>query len=184
MKKACVLLAEGFEEVEAITPVDFLRRAGIEVSLLGLGGLEVKGAHGVRVLAEAQLEKLAPEALFDAVVIPGGMPGATNLAKSEAVKALILRHFEKGKTVAAICASPAVVLHGACGILKGKRFTGYPGSEEMVTGARYAAEKVVVDGNLITSRGPGTAGDFALAIIEALAGKAKADQIAAGTLLR
>ncbi|MCE1197276.1 DJ-1/PfpI family protein [bacterium] len=184
MKRACVLLAEGFEEVEALTPIDYLRRGGVEVVTLGLGGLKVRGARSVEVSADATLEGAAAAGeSFDAVVIPGGMPGARNLAESRAARDLILRHSREGKIVAAICAAPAVVLHEACGLLAGRRYTCFPGMERRVAGAIHSAERVVVDGKLITSRAAGTAGEFAVAILGALAGKDQAEAIAESVLL-
>lgn len=183
MKKACVVLAEGFEEVEAITPVDYLRRAGIEVTLLGLGGLNIRGSHGITVTADVAIGKETVGLVFDAVIVPGGMPGAKHLAESASVVDLILRHYAAGKTVASICAGPAVVLYGACHLLQGKRFTGFPGTEAQVKGGVPVAERVVIDGNLITSRGAGTAGEFAIAIIAALTGKEAAQSIAEAVLL-
>lgn len=183
MTRACVLLAEGFEEIEALTPVDYLRRAGIEVMMLGLGGRNVRGSHGIVVKADAVLEDGASSAAWDAVILPGGATGAKRLAGSGEARELVLRHFEGGGIVAAICAAPSVALH-PWGLLKGKRFTGYPGSEARVTGAIPLPDRVVVDGNLITSRGPGTAGEFAVAIIAALAGEEAASAVAEGTLLR
>lgn len=184
MKRACVLLAEGFEEIEALTPVDYLRRGGVEVALLGLGGLKVRGARGIEVAADATLEDaVAASSSFDAVIVPGGMPGARNLAESRAVRDLILRHSREGKIIAAICAAPAVVLHEACGLLAGKRFTCYPGMERRVSGAHHSAERVVVDGNFITSRAAGTAGEFAVALLGALAGNSQAETVAESVLL-
>lgn len=184
MKKACVLLAEGFEEVEALTPVDYMRRAGIEVTMLGLGGLKILGAHGIMVSADAALEGSPAGIVYDAVIVPGGMPGSKNLAGSREVRDLIERHFEAGRIVAAICAAPALVLHEACGILEARRFTGYPGTEIKVKGAVAVSDRVVVDGNLITSRSAGSAGEFAVAIIAALAGEGAAKKIAESVLLK
>lgn len=182
MKTACILLAEGFEEVEALTPADYLRRAGIEVTLVGIASKIVRGSHGITVQADAGSEALQRE--YDAVVLPGGMPGARNLAESAAVRACIERHHRDGKLIAAICAAPAVVLHGACDLLKGKKFTGYPGSEDSVRGAIFVSERVVIDGALITSRGPGTAGEFSIAIIAALENQQKAEEVAKHALLK
>ena len=184
MKKACILLAEGFEEVEAVTPIDYLRRAGIEVRILGLGGRTIGGSHGIRIVADAAIEESAATETYDAVIVPGGMPGAAHLAESRDVVALIRRHYAAGEIIAAICAAPAVVLHGACGILEGKRFTGFPGTEGTVKGGLPIDENVVVDGNLITSKGAGTAGEFAVAVIKALLGEAAAETIAERVLLR
>ena len=182
MKHACILLAEGFEEVEALTPADYLRRAGIEVTLIGVTSSAVKGSHGITVQTDAGTEALQRE--YDAIVLPGGMPGAANLAESAAVRARIQQQHREGKLIAAICAAPAVVLHGACDLLKGKKFTGYPGTENSVSGAMFVPERVVVDGALITSRGPGTAGEFAIAIIAALENREKADEVAQRALLK
>jgi 4-methyl-5(b-hydroxyethyl)-thiazole monophosphate biosynthesis len=180
MKKACVLLADGFEEVEAITPIDYLRRAKVEVTVIGITGKLVSGSHGIKIEAEAGTEALGAD--YDCVVVPGGR-GVDNLAASPAAVYFIKRHFAAGALVAAICAAPAVVLHGACGILAGKRFTCYPGLEAKVSGASFSEERVVVDGKLITSRGAGTAGEFSAAIIGALAGEAEAAEVAAKVLL-
>jgi 4-methyl-5(b-hydroxyethyl)-thiazole monophosphate biosynthesis len=183
-KKAVVLLAEGFEEVEAVTPIDYLRRAGIEVTIAAVcGGLAVKGARGVTVNADTTLRELGQKAAaWDAVVIPGGMPGASNIAASKEVGALIAEAAAEGKQVCAICASPAVVL-APLGLLSGKRFTCYPGMEEKVRDAKWTDGNVVIDGNIITSRGAGTAGEFAVAIIGRLLGEAEGDRIAKAVLL-
>jgi protein deglycase len=182
MKKACVLLAEGFEEVEAITPMDYLRRAGIEVTVFGVGGLKITGAHGIVMSADATLGRGA--AIFDAIVVPGGMPGARNIADSAEAVDLIKRHAASGALVAAICAAPAVVLHRACGLLRGRRFTGYPGTERQVDGGIFVPERVVIDGKLFTSRAAGTAGEFTFAIIAELLGETEAKKIAEGVLHR
>jgi len=180
MKTACVLLADGFEEVEALTPVDYLRRAGIETTVIGLGP-EPVGGHGIKVKADRGADALADT--YDCVVIPGGGLGAERISADTRATATIKRHFDSGKLVAAICAAPAVVLHGACRLLGGRRFTCYPGLETKVTGATFIEERVVVDGNLITARGPGCAGEFAYAIVNALVGEEAADLLAEKTLL-
>jgi len=182
MKTACVLLADGFEEVEAVTPIDYLRRAGVEVKTLGVTGKTIAGSHGVKIEADAGSEGFAKD--FDCVVVPGGGRGASNIAASPQAVFLIKRHFDSGKLVAAICAAPAVVLHGACGIVRGRRFTCYPGLEAKVEGADFSADRVVVDGNLITSRGAGTAGEFSQAIVAALVGEDAARELAEKVLLR
>jgi len=184
MKNACILLAEGFEEVEAVTPIDYLRRAGIDVTVLGVEGRNVRGSHGITIVADAAFGEIEAAKTYDAVIVPGGMPGAAHLAESRNVVALIRRHFAAGHIIAALCAAPAVVLHGACGILAGKRFTGFPGTESQVKGGLPVNEKVVVDGNLITSKGAGTAGEFAVAIIGALTDSGTAETIAERVLLR
>jgi protein deglycase len=181
MKTACVLLADGFEEVEAVTPVDYLRRAGIEVKIVGVTGKTVSGSHGIKIESDLGSEGLGRD--YDCIIVPGGGRGADNLAASPSALYLIKRHFATGKLVAAICAAPAVVLHSACGILKGRRFTGYPGSETKVVGAEFSEDRVVVDGNLITSRGAGTAGEFSAAIVAALVGEGAAAELTAKVLL-
>jgi 4-methyl-5(b-hydroxyethyl)-thiazole monophosphate biosynthesis len=185
MKRALVLLADGCEEVEALTPVDYLRRSEIEVLVAGLGGGDITGAHDIRIDADLSLDELDEEtaAGFDAIVVPGGGKGSTNIAADSDAVSLIKRHFGAGKLVAAICAAPAIVLHGACGILAGRRFTCYPGLEAKVTGASFIAERVVVDGNLITARAAGCAGEFSRAIVEALAGSLIADELSERVLL-
>jgi 4-methyl-5(b-hydroxyethyl)-thiazole monophosphate biosynthesis len=182
MKTACVLLAEGFEEVEAITPIDYLRRAGIDVRVLGVSGRTVVGSHDIKIDADQGPEGLTGD--YDCVVLPGGGRGADNLAASPSVVELVRRQFRAGKLVAAICAAPAVVLHGACGILQGRRFTCFPGLESKVTGASFSEDRVVVDGNLITSRSAGTAGEFSAAIAQALVGADASRELAGKVLLR
>jgi len=190
-KKVLVFLAEGFEEVEAVTPIDYLRRAGIEVTVAALGKeLTVRGSHGIRVVAEAALDNLAGEgrlkpSLWDGVVVPGGLPGADNLAASKQVGDFLLGMAEAGKMIAAICASPARVL-SPLGLLAGKKFTCYPGEEKnasLLTGAELKEDRVVIDGNFITSRGAGTAGEFAAAIIGELIGGGEAKKLADKVLM-
>ncbi|MDR2633025.1 MAG: DJ-1/PfpI family protein [Treponema sp.] len=190
-KKVLVLLAEGFEEVEAVTPIDYLRRAGIEVQVVSIackdGTLQVQGSHGLVILADCSLQELAKEgsvsaASWDGVLLPGGMPGATHLAASETVSALVYAMAAAGKLVAAICASPAVVLF-PLGLLQGRGFTCFPGMEAKVSGARWEEEAVVRDGNIITSRGAGTAGLWAKEIIAYLTDPDTAQKIASSVLL-
>ncbi|MGB2631265.1 MAG: DJ-1 family glyoxalase III [Candidatus Omnitrophota bacterium] len=174
-KKAIVVLANGFEEVEAATPIDVLRRAGIDVIVAGLEDDTVTGAHGMMFKTDTVLEKI--KTLPDAVIFPGGMPGAENLARSSKVKDMILAMDSGKKLIAAICASPALVL-APLGVLDGKKATCYPGMDENFSAkVKCAKEKVVQDGNVITSRGPGTAFDFSLKIAENLAGKETADMV-------
>jgi 4-methyl-5(b-hydroxyethyl)-thiazole monophosphate biosynthesis len=176
MPNVFIFLADGFEEIEAVTPLDFLRRAGIDAAAVSITERRVvTGSHGIALTADRTMAEIAGLP-FDAVVLPGGMPGSTNLAASGALDALIKEAAAGGKLIAAICAAPAVVL-APKGVLAGKKFTCYPGMEKEVSaGAVWLPEKVVVDGNLITSRGPGTAALFALAVIEKLAGKEIAQQ--------
>ncbi len=182
-KKALILLVEGFEETEAVIPVDMLRRAGIEVALTAIGNnLQVKGSHGIALQADILLKNTKD--VFDALILPGGMPGAKNLASQESVIKLIRKYFEQRKFVCAICASPAYALLES-GILSGKKATCYPGDEvRFGEDTRYLKEDVVIDGNIITSAGPGTAFYFALAIIEKLAGKESANSVKAKALVK
>lgn len=185
MKTAAILLADGFEEVEAITPIDFLRRAGIDVTIIGVTGGDgtdgdVTGGHGIQVRTDVPVTR-ADELKLDAVIIPGGMPGAENIAASEEAKRLILRVFTEGGLVAAICAAPAVVLD-PLGVLKDKQATCYPGFETRFKHARYSRERIVRDGTVISSCGPGCAADFSLAIIEYLIDKDTANEVRWRTL--
>jgi 4-methyl-5(b-hydroxyethyl)-thiazole monophosphate biosynthesis len=185
-KKVLVLLAEGFEEVEAVTPIDYLRRAGTEVTIAAIDKSKtVKGSHGIEINSDAFLVDLLRKGTassFDAVVLPGGMPGAANLAASKEAGDLLKEAAAKGTLVCAICASPAVVL-APLGILKGKKFTCFPGLEEKVRGASWSEDRVVTDGNIITSRSAGTTGNFAAAIISALVSKGEAEKLTKSVLL-
>ncbi len=173
MKKVAVLFAYGFEEVEAVTPVDFLRRAGIEVITAGIGSREITGAHGIKILTDTGIDNL-PEDL-DGIIIPGGMPGSVNVANSEKAVSLIKTLYDRNRLVAAICAAPAEVL-SKIGILDAKKATCYPGCEAAFTSTVYINKRVVVDGNIITSQAPGTAAEFAVEIIRHLKGdRAAAD---------
>lgn len=172
---ALIILAEGFEEIEAVAPIDILRRAGVEVTVAGLSGTSVKSARGVSVTADRPLDR--GNSNFDAIVLPGGGIGAKNLAASEAVKSLVQEFHRQGKWVCAICASPALVL-GPAGVLKGKSATCFKGMESgFGPEVRYLNQKVVSDGNVLTSQGPGTAVEFALSIVEKLAGPEKSAKI-------
>lgn len=182
MKKTCVILADGFEEVEAVTPIDYLRRAGIKVVVAGLGGREIVGGHGMEFTADAVLDDIDSED-FDCVLVPGGGGGSKAIAADQTAVKFIKRQAGKGRLVAAICAAPALVLGQACGMLGGRRFTCYPGMENLVPGGRFEASRVVDDGNIITARAAGCAGEFAVAIIRALAGGTKADEVSASVLL-
>lgn len=180
-KKALVLLAEGFEEIEAAAPIDVLRRAGAEVTVAGVGTLTPKGAHGLAYTADVLFEQVGGE--FDLIVFPGGMPGAKNLGETAKAAELAKKMAAEGRLVAAICAAPIFTL-GAWGILDGRRATCYAGMEGMFPEkVTFSSERVVVDGNVITSRGPGTATDFALALAAQLMGEAAAKQVASDMLV-
>lgn len=161
-----VFLANGFEEIEALCVVDFLRRCGLEVRTAAVGGEKiVTGAHGISVVADCLLCE-ADEAQGTAFVLPGGLPGADNLQADEDLKALLLTAAAKEKIIGAICAAPKVL--GAFGLLKGRRATCYPGFEDELIGAQPEEAPVVRDGHIITSRGVATAPAFAFALAEAL----------------
>jgi 4-methyl-5(b-hydroxyethyl)-thiazole monophosphate biosynthesis len=168
-KTALILIAEGSEEIEAITPGDVLNRVGVDITYAGVGGTEFMGGHHVPLRAECPIEEVG-DILFDAVVVPGGGKGAENMARSPAVAALILRHYEAGRLIAGICAAPAVVL-APLGILSGKHATCFPGLERRFGHDVKACDTtVVVDGKIVTSRGPGTAMEFSLKLAELLTG--------------
>ena len=161
-------LAQGFEEIEAVTILDILRRGGVQVMAVSMtGDKTVRGAHDISVEADISFKE-ADYARCDMIVLPGGMPGTKNLLKDENLMSKIKEFNKQGKYLAAICAAPMVF--GAAGILNGKKATIYPGMEEYLKNAKLTTEKVVVDGKIITSRGPGTAIEFALAIVEILEG--------------
>lgn len=174
--KVIVFLAEGFEEVEALTTVDYLRRKGIVVDTVSITAeKEVKGAHEVRVLADKLIDEIAELDSYDGVIIPGGIPGATNLRDNNRVTEIVRKLYDNGKLAAAICAGP-IVLERA-GIIKGKKVTSYPGFEGDLKDSIYEEDKVVVDGNIITARGPAIAVDFAIEIIKYLLGEEKAKEL-------
>jgi protein deglycase len=185
-KKAIVLLADGFEDVEAVTPIDYLQRAGIEVTTVSISESPNVTSKwgGIKMTAATTLAQIAKQGTggYDAIILPGGMPGTSNLAASKETGLLVKEMAANGKLVCAICAAPALVL-GSLGLLEGKNFTCYPNMEENVPNGKWSADRVVTDGNVITSRGAGTAGEFAAAIIEKLLDKAAAQKIAEAVLL-
>lgn len=163
MKRVAVLFANGFEEVEALTVVDMLRRLNIGCDMVGFDE-EVEGSHGIRIKADKLIS--TDFSNYDAVVLPGGLPGSTNLRDSDLVLEIVRSMHEEGKIVAAICAAPMVL--EAAGILKGKKCTSYPGVAENFEDVKFKSDMVVKDGNIITSRGVATALAFSFAIAEAL----------------
>lgn len=175
-KSALVILADGFEEIEAVSCIDILRRAQIQLTIAGLSDIKIRSARNLIVTADKTLDEIKPE--FDACVIPGGGTGAKNIAASKKVLEIIKEMHSKGKLIAAICASPAVVL-SPLGILKDKSATCYPGMQELFNDdVAYEEEAVVCDKNIITSRGPATSISFALKIVESLIDKKAAKKIA------
>ncbi len=180
MSQVAVLLADGFEEIEAVTIVDVLRRADVQVRTLALKNKSVRGAHGITMEADALLEQ-EHSLNWDLVVLPGGQPGANTLRDDPRVASLIERQLGQNRKVAAICAAPIAL--GAHGMLKGRRATCYPGFEDQLHEAKLTLDPVVVDQDITTSRGPGTAMSFALSLVEQLKGKSQADAIRKGMLL-
>jgi len=167
-----VPLAEGFEEIEALTIIDVLRRAGIKVDTVGVVSTVITGAHRVRVMTDKKLLEIDPDE-YDGIVLPGGNPGYINLGRTNKILEILKNFNSSGKLIAAICASPSVL--SKAGVLEDKKATIYPGMEKEIPYPR--GERVVVDGNVITSQGPGTAIEFALTIVENLVGKEKAIQL-------
>jgi len=170
--RALVPLAEGFEELEAVTIIDVLRRGGVEVTTAALASTPVTGSHAISVAADALLDAVDPGA-FDAIVLPGG-PGAKRLRDDPRLRTLLQTAARDGKLVAAVCAAPIAL--EAAGVLAGKRATVYPGNE-LASAAQVLTDAVVVDGNIVTSRGPGTALAFALTLVEKLVSVNKANEL-------
>lgn len=176
MKKVAVLLADGFEEIEALTAVDLLRRAQIYVDTVSITEeYMVHGAHGINIQTEDLFDEVN-FAEFDMIVLPGGMPGAENLEKHEGVRRVIMDFYETGKYIGAICAAPSIL--GGLGLLKGRRAACYPSVEDKLSGAVIQKVPVIQDGTVITSRGAGTAIDFALKLVEVMTDKIKSEEIA------
>lgn len=181
MKKVALFLADGFEEIEALGTVDILRRAEVEVTTVSINNTrEVIGAHQVKIIADALFSEIDFSSA-DMLVLPGGMPGAQNLKEHKALQQRILEFAQKNKLIAAICAAPMVL--GSLQLLKGKKATAYPGFESELVGAEVTNQAVAVDGNITTGKGPGLMFDFALQLVEELAGKSKRKEVADGLLL-
>lgn len=182
MSKIGIFMADGCEEIEGLTVVDIARRANIEIVMISITGKrEVTGAHNIVFAADA----LASEVNYgelDGIILPGGMPGTLNLGADATVNQVIKEFAAAGKLVGSICAAPSVL--GAAGILCGKQATCYPGFEEKLTGANVCEEEVAVDGNIITSRGMGTAIPFALAIVRYLVDESTAEQLGKSIIYR
>lgn len=175
-----VFFADGFEEIEALTPVDVLRRAGLDVLTVGVTGKTVTGSHGIPVVCDAQIDDVNPVDI-EAVVLPGGLPGTTNLEKCDRVQEFIDCANSEGKIVAAICAAPSVLGHK--GLLEGKRATCYTGFEKDLVGAVCTGEPAVRDGNIVTGRGAGAAFEFAFTLLDALTGSStQSEKLRAGML--
>ena len=182
MERTFIFLADGFEEVEAMTSVDVMRRAGMPVTTVSINpSLEVTGAHGVTVLADTLWDD-NDYSEADWLVLPGGIPGAPNLAAHEGLRDLLLAQDECEGHIGAICASPAVVL-GPLGLLQGRDAVCYPGLENTIEGVNWQTTAVAIDGHIVTGNGPAAAAAFALAMVAQSMGADKADEVAAGMLL-
>ncbi|MCH4147936.1 MAG: DJ-1/PfpI family protein [Prevotella sp.] len=176
MAKAIEFLANGFEEIEGLAPVDILRRGGVEVQTVSVTGSEfVESSHGVTVKADAKFEDIESFDDVDIMLIPGGMPGSTNLLKHKGVASALLHQNKLGKRIGAICAGPMVL--GAIGLLEGKKATCSPGFEKYMTGAEYTAELYTIDGNIITGEGPAATLPYAYKILSFFVGEEKTQQL-------
>ncbi|MCD5406763.1 MAG: DJ-1/PfpI family protein [Desulfotomaculum sp.] len=175
-----VFLASGFEELEAVTVIDILRRAEIKVITVSISNQkEVEGAHEIKIIADQCIDDL-DESAIKMIVLPGGLPGSFNLKESKKLSEIIKNAHNNQKYIAAICAAPLVL--GSIGLLDKKKATCYPGFEKYLTGATTTGEKFVVDGNIITAKGPGAASGFALKLVEILKDKATAEKLRQGML--
>jgi protein deglycase len=177
MKSVLVPLAPGSEELEAVTVLNILRRAGIEAVSASLDGHQIRGSRGTMIIPDTSLDE-ALKRRFDMVILPGGQPGTNNLKADARIIKLLQRMAADDFFVCAICAAPSIL--ATAGLLDGKRATSFPGSLDTFPKVLRQSQAVVEDGKLITSRGPGTAMDFALTLVERLAGKAKRDEVEAG----
>ena len=182
MKTIFVFLADGFEEIEALAPVDILRRAGLSVKTVSVMDEQVvAGAHGVPVLTDVMFDEINAEDA-EMILLPGGLPGATNLDAHQGLSQMILDFAKEEKPLAAICAAPLVF--GNRGLLEGKKATCYPGFESYLKGAQYTAALVEKDGNFITGKGPGAAMEFAFAIVEKYCGMDKVNELKQGMMIQ
>ncbi|HYF75332.1 MAG TPA: DJ-1 family glyoxalase III [Candidatus Nitrosocosmicus sp.] len=182
MKRVNIYLAEGFEEIEAITVVDVLRRADFDARMISITGKkEVKGAHNITVTADELFEN-ADNLGADMLVLPGGMPGTRYLGEHKGLREVILDFAERNKLIAAICAAPSIL--GRMGLLDGKKAVCYPGFEETLKGAVIGEDVISQEGNYITSKGPGTAIYFALRLVELLSDKETAEELREGMIVQ
>lgn len=182
MKKIGIFMADGCEEIEGLTVVDIVRRAKMEIVMISITGKrEVTSSHQVTFLTDALAAEVDYDTL-DGIVLPGGMPGTLNLQEDETVNKVIRQFATEGRLVCAICAAPSVL--GAADVLEGKWATCHPGFEEKLTGAKVEEKEVVVDGNVITSRGMGTAIPFALSLVSQLVSEEKAQELAQSIIFK
>lgn len=181
MKRVLVPLAQGFEEIEAVTVVDVLRRAGIAVDIAGLDDAPVRGSRGIYVLSDASLED-CPAGDYDMIVLPGGAEGADRLGRDPRIRRLLEEFQERKLHIAAICAAPVVL--SDLGLSRGHRMTSHPTVAENVVAGEYCEQRVVADGKITTSRAAGTAMEFALRLVETLAGKERMEEVRQGLMAR
>jgi 4-methyl-5(b-hydroxyethyl)-thiazole monophosphate biosynthesis len=175
-KHVLVPIADGCEELEAVAIIDVLKRAGADVTVASVDGLQITASRGVKLVADRLMKDCAADE-YDLIALPGGMPGAEHLRDSNELTDLLKRQRNDGKLYAAICAAPVVALQPH-GLLEGKKATCHPGRKDNLNNAEAASQRVVVDGNLITSQGPGTAVEFALELVEQLFGSEKKQEVA------
>jgi len=180
--KCYIMLAEGFEEIEAVCVYDILKRASIDTFFVSVYGEKaVKSSRGMKIMPDMSLSEISSVESDDVVVLPGGMPGTLNLKRSDELAKILAHHYDENGVIAAICAAPSIL--GEMELLKGKRATCYPGFEESLKGAEFVEKAVVHDGNIITSRGAGTAIQFALEIVSLVKSRQEAEKISSAILL-
>ena len=181
MAKVYEFLANGFEEIEALAPVDILRRGGVEIKTVSItGSKEVETSHGISMKADLLFEECGDFSDADMLMLPGGLPGSTSLNEHEGLRKLLVRHAETGKRIGAICAAPMVL--GSVGLLKGKKATCYPGFETELEGATYTAEPCTADGNIITGKGPGASFAYAYRLLEEFKGAGVVEELKKGMM--
>ena len=181
MKRVLVILAPGFEEVEAFGPVDMLRLADVDVTTAGTVDGVIVGRNDIKALADESLDHVMTDE-FAMILLPGGLGGTKNMMEDERVRRIIEHHDEKGRHIAAICAAPTILAD--IGVTKGRTITSHPSVKDEFKNETYSEERVVIDGNIITSRGPGTALEFGLKLVEILVGKEKAEEVNAGVMAK
>jgi len=182
MKKIFIFLADGFEEGEAIIPLDTYRRSGYDVTTVSItGSKQVIGSHKVEIKADALFED-TDFSKGDVLFIPGGMPGTITLNAHQGLRNLVMEYYKKGKLLTAICAGPMVL--GGLGILKGRNATCYPGFEDKLIGAKYTGAQVEVSDNVVTGRGVGAGFDFALTVVGILEGQKKVEEVTKNMVIK
>ncbi len=181
-KKVLVPIADGTEEIEAVCIIDTLRRAGAEVTVASVDGIQVTASRGVKLVADARIADCVRQT-YDCIALPGGMPGAEHLRDSAELTGILKKQKQAGRLYGAICASPAVALQPH-GLLEGVKATCYPALQDKLDPAYVSNDRVVVDGNCVTSQGPATAIEFALRLVELLFGSDKAKEVGGAMLVR